>query len=41
MWVLFIDDEEATPKALIKRPIAAYVEHVYSYGDFSGLGIGV
>lgn len=41
LWVRFIDDEDATAKALIKRPIAAYVEQVYPYGDFSGLGIGV
>ncbi len=41
LWVRFIDDEDATAKALIKRPVAAYVEQVYPYGDFSGLGIGV
>ncbi len=41
LWVRFIDDEDNTAKALIKRPIAAYVEQVYPYGDFSGLGIGV
>ena len=41
LWVRFIDDEDTTAKALIKRPVAAYVEQVYAYGDFSGLGIGV
>jgi hypothetical protein len=41
LWVRFTDDEDATAKALIKRPIAAYVEQVYPYGNFSGLGIGV
>jgi hypothetical protein len=41
LWLRFMDDEDATAKALIKRPIAAYVEQVYPYGDFSGLGIGV
>ena len=41
LWVRFIDDEDTTAKALIKRPVSAYVEQVYSYGDFSGLGIGV
>lgn len=41
LWVRFIDDEDTTAKALIKRPIAAYVEQVYPYGNFSGLGIGV
>jgi hypothetical protein len=25
---------------LVKRPLAAYVERVYSFGDFAGLGIG-
>jgi hypothetical protein len=41
LWVRFTDDEDATAKALIKRPVAAYVEQVYPYGNFSGLGIGV
>ena len=41
LWVRFIDDEDATAKTLIKRPMAAYVERVYDYGDFSSLGIGV
>lgn len=41
LWVRFADDEDAVSKTLIKRPIAAYVEQVYPYGDFSGLGIGV
>jgi hypothetical protein len=41
LWVRFTDDEDATAKALIKRPVAAYVEQVYPYGSFSGLGIGV
>ena len=41
LWVRFIDDEDPTAKALIKRPVSAYVEQVYSYGDFSNLGIGV
>jgi hypothetical protein len=41
LWVRFTDDEDANAKALIKRPIAAYVEQVYPYGNFSSLGIGV
>jgi hypothetical protein len=41
LWVRFADDVDNTAKALIKRPIAAYVEQVYFYGDFSNLGIGV
>jgi hypothetical protein len=40
LWVRFTDDEDSTAKTLIKKPIAAYVEQVYEYGDFSGLGIG-
>ena len=41
LWVRFIDDEDPTAKALIKRPVAAYVEQVYPYGNFANLGIGV
>ena len=41
LWMRFIDDEDSSANALIKRPIAAYVEQVYAYGNFSGLGIGV
>ncbi|MFM7932438.1 MAG: hypothetical protein ACKO9Q_32370 [Pirellula sp.] len=41
LWVRFIDDEDPTAKALIKRPVSAYVEQVYSYGNFANLGIGV
>ncbi len=41
LWVRFVDDEDTAAKALIKRPVAAYVERVYDYGDFSLLGIGV
>ena len=28
-------------RELIKKPVAAYVEQVYEYGDFAALGIGV
>jgi hypothetical protein len=41
LWVRFDDDEDSSAKTLIKKPIAAYVERVYEYGDFSALGIGV
>ena len=41
LWVRFDDDEDTSAKTLIKKPIAAYVERVYEYGDFSALGIGV
>jgi len=40
LWVRYADDEDAAAKVLVKKPIAAYVERVYEYGDFSGLGIG-
>lgn len=40
LWVRFADDEDTTAFTLIKKPIAAYVEQVYQYGDFSLLGLG-
>ena len=40
LWVRFADDEDGSSSTLIKKPVAAYVERVYEYGDFSGLGIG-
>ena len=40
LWVRFADDEDTNAKALIKKPVAAYVEQVYQYGDFSLLGLG-
>lgn len=40
LWVRYADDEDTAAKVLVKKPIAAYVEQVYQYGDFSGLGIG-
>ena len=41
LWVRFADDEDDDAKTLVKKPIAAYVEQVYHYGDFASLGIGV
>jgi len=41
LWVRYSDQEDSAAKMLVKRPIAAYVEQVYPYGNFSGLGIGV
>jgi hypothetical protein len=41
LWVRFDDDEDSSAKTLIKKPITAYVERVYEYGDFSALGVGV
>jgi hypothetical protein len=40
LWVRYADAEDEDAKVLVKRPIAAYVEQVYEYGDFSELGIG-
>ena len=40
LWVRYQDAEDAAAKALVKKPMAAYVERVYYDGDFSGLGIG-
>jgi len=39
LWVRYADAEDSAAKALVKRPIAAYVEQVYPYGDLSLLGI--
>ena len=41
MWVRYADAEDAVAKALVKVPIAVYVEQVYYADDFSDLGIGV
>jgi len=41
LWVSYADAEDTTAKRLIKKPVAAYVEQVYEYADFSLLGIGV
>lgn len=40
LWVRFADDEDSGSNTLIKKPVAAYVEQVYEYGNFAGLGIG-
>ena len=40
LWVRFTDDVDLASHTLIKRPVSAYVEQVYAYGDFSSLGIG-
>lgn len=41
MWVRYGEYEDSIAYALVKRPIAAYVERVVEPGDFSLLGIGV
>ena len=40
LWCRFEDEEDAAAKILIKKPTAVYVERVYDYGDFTGLGLG-
>jgi len=40
LWVRYADAEDGAAKAIVKRPVAVYVEKVYEYGDLSGLGIG-
>lgn len=40
LWMRFVDDEDSTANALVKRPVSAYVEQVYQYGDLTQLGIG-
>lgn len=40
LWVRYAEVEDSYAKMLVKEPIAAYVEQVYPYGDFSLLGIG-
>ncbi|MFH1419471.1 MAG: hypothetical protein ABII12_14440 [Planctomycetota bacterium] len=41
MWVRYADAEDVTAKAIVKKPIAVYIEKVYDEGSFSELGIGV
>ncbi len=40
MWVRYADAEDTTAKAIVKKPVAVYVEKVYEDGGFSTLGIG-
>lgn len=39
LWVRYQDYEDTAAKALVKRPVAVYIEQVYYDGDFSLLGI--
>ncbi len=39
LWVRYADQEDTATRAIVKRPIAAYVERVYDDGNFAGLGI--
>ena len=40
LWVKYSETEDTAAKAIVQRPIAAYVEKVYEQADFGGLGIG-
>ncbi|WP_428937762.1 hypothetical protein [Fontivita pretiosa] len=39
LWVRYADAEDTAAKAIVKKPIAAYIEKVYDEGNFAGLGI--
>jgi len=39
LWVRFADAEDTTANALVKRPVAAYVERVYQSADFTTMGL--
>ena len=39
LWIRYEDAEDTTAKRLVKKPIAVYVEQVYTYASLSGLGI--
>jgi len=40
MWVRYADTEDAAAKAIVKKPVAVYIERVYDEGNFASLGIG-
>jgi hypothetical protein len=40
LWVRYADQEDTAAKAIVKRPIAAYVERVYESGSFAALQLG-
>ena len=40
MWVRYADSEDAAAKAIVKKPVAVYIERVYEEGNFAALGIG-
>lgn len=41
LWIRYADRVDDGARALVRRPVAAYVERVYEEGDHSLLGIGV
>jgi hypothetical protein len=40
LWFLFEEEEDATAKRVVRKPVAAYVERIYPESNFAGLGIG-
>jgi hypothetical protein len=40
LWIRYADVEDTAAKMLVKQPLAVYVEQVYPYTNFGGLGIG-
>jgi len=40
LWVRYEDSVDATAKALVKKPLAVYIEKVYDEGNFADLAIG-
>jgi hypothetical protein len=40
LTVLYEDAELGTPKKIVPKPVAVYVNQVYGSSNFSGLGIG-
>jgi len=40
LWVRYADSEDTVAKALVKKPLAVYIERVYDDGNLSLLGIG-
>jgi len=40
LWVRYADSEDTAAKAVVKKPVAVYVERVYEEGNFAALGIG-
>jgi hypothetical protein len=40
MWVRYADAEDSAAKAIVKKPVAVYIEKVYEEGNLTGLGIG-
>lgn len=39
LWVRYADAEDTAAKAIVKRPIAAYIERVYDTGSMGAMGI--